>query len=122
MNITKSPPEKSTIKLTIEISVDEFLPFVEKAGRKISERMDVPGFRKGQAPLDVIKQKAGEMTVLQEGAELAVARFLDTRGIWPFEFAHLARTLALDQPQQHPRIESPAQASRVQIAKLGGVY
>lgn len=76
MNITKEEQEKSQMALTIEVSAEEFAPFIERAGKKISEQMDIPGFRKGQAPLDVIQKKVGEMTVLQEAAQLAVEKYL----------------------------------------------
>lgn len=76
MKVEKSPEEKSSTKLTIELSVEEFLPFIEKAGKKVANSMDIPGFRKGQAPLDVVKQRVGEMTVLQEASELAVRKIL----------------------------------------------
>lgn len=76
MDIKKEDLEKSQIKLTIELQWDEFLPFVAKAGVKISESKEFPGFRKGQAPLDVVKQKVGDMVVFQEAAELAVQKVL----------------------------------------------
>ncbi len=76
MQVQKEAQEKSQIKLTIEVSVEEFAPFQQKAAKQISESIDVPGFRKGQAPFDIIKQRVGEMTILQEAAQLAVQKLL----------------------------------------------
>lgn len=72
MQVKKETLEKSQVKLTVELSVEEFTPYIEKAARKISQHMNVDGFRKGQAPVDVIKQKVGEMELIQQAAELAV--------------------------------------------------
>lgn len=76
MEISKETLEKSQIKLTITVTADEMLPYLEKAARRISENLDIPGFRKGQAPLDVVKQKAGEMALHQEAAQFAVEETL----------------------------------------------
>lgn len=72
MKVEQESLEQSQLKLTIELSQEEMLPFIEKAGRKFAENMNIDGFRKGQAPLDVVKGKVGEMELLQQAAELAV--------------------------------------------------
>ena len=76
MQVSKETLEKSQIKLTIELSADELLPYIEKAGRRMAEAMNIPGFRKGQAPLELVKKKAGEMPLLQNASELAVQSVL----------------------------------------------
>jgi len=65
---------KSEIEITVTIPFTELTPFIEKAAKKISQGVEIPGFRKGNAPLDLIKQKVGEMKVLEEGAALAVEK------------------------------------------------
>ncbi len=72
MKVEQESLEQSQLKLTIELSQEEMLPFIEKAARKFAENMNIDGFRKGQAPLDVVKTKVGEMELLQQAAELAV--------------------------------------------------
>ncbi len=76
MNVSQEALKQSQTKLIIELSVEEFAPFVEKAVRHIAEHIDVPGFRKGQAPMDVVKQKVGEMAVYEQAAEYAVQKTL----------------------------------------------
>ncbi len=76
MKVTKEDLKKSQIKLTIELTADEFLPYVEKAGRAIAETINIAGFRKGQAPLDVVKKQVGEMAVYEQAAEQAVNKTL----------------------------------------------
>jgi len=72
MQITRTDQEKSTVELKVEIPWADIQPAIEKAVKKISEQVDVAGFRKGQAPYDVIAKKVGEMTVLQEAASFVV--------------------------------------------------
>lgn len=76
MNVKKETLEKSQIKLTVELSADEFLPYVEKAARRIAEQVEIPGFRKGQAPTEMVRQKVGDMALHQEAAQLAVEKTL----------------------------------------------
>lgn len=76
MNVTKELLKKSEVKLTVELSADEFLPYIEKAGRRLAEQMNIPGFRKGQAPMEMVQKQVGEMAVLEQAAEIAVQKTL----------------------------------------------
>lgn len=76
MNITNEPKEKSQVELKIELTWDEFTPYIEQAVKKIADHVDIPGFRKGQAPREMIEKKVGDMAVLQEAASLAVEKTL----------------------------------------------
>lgn len=44
----------------------------EIAGKKISEHIDVKGFRKGMVPLEMVIKEVGEMKVLEHAAEILV--------------------------------------------------
>ena len=76
MNITKKELEKSQIELTVELSLAEFKPFIEKGVKKVSEEIKIEGFRPGKVPFAVLKQKIGEMTILEEAAQIAVDKTL----------------------------------------------
>ena len=77
MQVNKKILEKSQIELTVELSVEEFSPFIEKGAKKLSEKIKIEGFRPGKAPLEVLKAKIGEMSILEEAAQLAVNKTLD---------------------------------------------
>lgn len=68
MNITKTEKGKSEVELKVEITWDEFKPYIEKAVKKIADQVDIPGFRKGQAPFEMLAKKVGEATIHQEAA------------------------------------------------------
>ena len=69
--ITKLP--QSMIEIEGELSADVFESYFNKAYKKISENIELPGFRKGKAPENIVLAQVGEMRVLEEMAELALA-------------------------------------------------
>lgn len=77
MKVTKKNLEKSQIELNVELSVEELAPFIEKGAKKVSEEVKIEGFRPGKVPYDVLKQKIGEMTILEEAAHLAIHKTID---------------------------------------------
>lgn len=77
MQANKKDLEKSQIELTVELSVEEFAPYIDKGAQKVAEEVKIEGFRKGKVPLDILKQKIGEMTILEEAAHIAVHKTID---------------------------------------------
>ena len=77
MQVTKKELEKSQVELTIEMSVEEFAPYIEKGAQKLAEKVKIEGFRPGKAPLEILKQKVGEMTILEEAAHVAIHKTID---------------------------------------------
>ncbi|MBU1202565.1 trigger factor [Patescibacteria group bacterium] len=73
MQITKKDLEKNQVELTIEVSVEEIKPHLEKAAQKISAQHKLPGFRPGKAPLEMVKNKFGEMMLLQEALDFVIS-------------------------------------------------
>jgi trigger factor len=66
---------KSTVTLTITLDEREWKEALAKAGEKISESIEVKGFRKGKAPLDVVASQVGETRVLSEAVELSINQY-----------------------------------------------
>lgn len=77
MQVSKKDLEKSQIEISIELSPEEFAPYIEKGAKKLSEKIKVEGFRPGKVPTDVLKQKVGEMGILEEAAHIAIAKTVD---------------------------------------------
>ncbi len=69
--VTKLP--KSEIEIEGELEAEVFESYFTKAVKNIGENVELPGFRKGKAPENAIIAKVGEMRVLEEMAELALA-------------------------------------------------
>jgi trigger factor len=77
MKVTKSEEKKSQVELLVELSVDEFKPYIEQGAKKISKEVKIDGFRSGKIPFDVLKQKIGEMSILEESARIAINKTLE---------------------------------------------
>jgi len=67
--------EKAIVTLTIALDEKEWQEALAKAGEKISESIEVKGFRKGKAPLDVVASQVGETRVLSEAVELSINQY-----------------------------------------------
>jgi trigger factor len=77
MKVEKKDLGKSQWELTIELSLEEFQPFIEKGAEQVSREVKIDGFRPGKVPYDVLKAKIGEMTILEESARLAINKTID---------------------------------------------
>ena len=64
--------EKSTVEFEVEIPALIISDYRNNALKKLSDRADIDGFRKGHVPESVLVKKLGEMTILEEAAEEAV--------------------------------------------------
>lgn len=76
MNITKNNLEKSQIEFAVELSAEEFEPYIAKGAEKLSQDIKIDGFRPGKAPFDIVKQKVGMITILEEAANIAINKTL----------------------------------------------
>lgn len=72
MQIKKEKLPQSKIKLEITIPAEDFTDFIQEATKALSREIKVKGFRPGRIPAAMVKEKAGEGTILQEAADLAV--------------------------------------------------
>ncbi|MBI2121811.1 MAG: trigger factor [Candidatus Sungbacteria bacterium] len=72
MKHTFSQLPKSEIEIAVTIPFSEFEPFFKKAAKLFSEEIEIPGFRKGHAPEQMVRERAGEMQIWERAADLAV--------------------------------------------------
>ncbi|MCX6738976.1 MAG: trigger factor [Candidatus Parcubacteria bacterium] len=63
---------KSLVEIMGTIDAEEFESFRGKALTHMGEHAELPGFRKGHVPGKVIETSVGEMTILEEMAEIAI--------------------------------------------------
>lgn len=72
MKVIRKDLEKSQIELLIEVSVEDFAPFINKGAESLSKEIKIEGFRPGKVPFEILKQKVGEMSILEEAAKLVI--------------------------------------------------
>jgi trigger factor len=63
------------VKLSIEVTFEELTPHISKAYKSISEKVNIPGFRKGRVPPAMIDQRVGRGAVLDEAINDALPDF-----------------------------------------------
>jgi trigger factor len=66
------------VKLTVELPFDELTEQVEAAYKRIAGQVQIPGFRKGRVPRQIIDQRLGRGTVLEEVVNAAVPPAYDS--------------------------------------------
>ena len=99
MSVTVEKLEGNMAKLTFECEASEFEKAVEKAYQKNKGRISIPGFRKGKAPLAMIKKIYGVGVFYEDALNDLVPRVYD-------EYMATEEGKALDVVSQ-PEIDFP---------------
>lgn len=74
----KSAVEKlspTRVKLSIDVPFTELKPHIDGAYKSLSEKITIPGFRKGKVPSAMIDQRVGRGAVLDEAINAAIPTF-----------------------------------------------
>lgn len=72
MKITLKKLPKSEAQIDIVLDAAEFEAYHERGWKRVQEMAEVDGFRKGNAPEEVVVKKYGDMIILEEMANLAL--------------------------------------------------
>src|SRR5712692_5434061 len=67
VSVEKLPTSEAV--LDIELSWDELEKASDKAYRKLVQKVDVQGFRRGKAPRSLLERKIGKESLYQEGLD-----------------------------------------------------
>ncbi|HRH26557.1 MAG TPA: trigger factor [Parcubacteria group bacterium] len=71
-DIKLSPLPERELEIIGSINAEKMSLMREKALKKLKEKIELPGFRKGNAPDSLVAQKVGEGSILEEAAEIAL--------------------------------------------------
>lgn len=74
MKTTVERIKPTRVKLTIEVTPEEFKPSIDHAYEHISQDVNIPGFRKGKVPAAILDQRVGRPAILAH----AINEGLDT--------------------------------------------
>lgn len=77
MKVEKKDLDKSQVELTITVPFKDLKAYLEKGAAKISKEVKIDGFRNGNVPYEVLKQKIGEMSIYEEAARIAVDKTIE---------------------------------------------
>ena len=70
MKVTVENGENQQVTLTIEVEATEVSKAVERACKRLANRVNIPGFRKGKAPRMIVERHVGKDAVMQEAFDL----------------------------------------------------
>jgi trigger factor len=66
MNITKKDIDRLNAVITVEISKDDYSGKVEKVLADYRKNANIPGFRRGQVPMGMVKKQYGKAVLVEE--------------------------------------------------------
>ncbi len=70
-----SRQQDSELEIQGEIPFETLAPYRAAALSHLAEHMELPGFRKGHVPKDIVEKKVGEISLLEEAVEFFVRDF-----------------------------------------------
>ena len=86
--------EKSRVKLTVDVPLEEVETAYKRAVRRVSDKVNIPGFRPGRAPQALVERHAGVESVFREALDRLV----------PEAYAEAIRQTEI-QPVGNPELE-----------------
>jgi trigger factor len=72
MKITKKDLPKSQVELNIQIEQAEMVKYIDKTTARLAKQITVPGFRKGEAPKELVVKQIHPNDLLNETFEYAI--------------------------------------------------
>ena len=77
MKVTAENGENQHVTLTIEVEAAEVTKAVNKAAKRLANRVNIPGFRKGKAPRIIVERHVGTDALMQEAFDLIAPQAFD---------------------------------------------
>ena len=72
MDVKMEKIETNVVKFEIRVEAEKFNEAIKKAYHKNVKKLNVPGFRKGKAPMNVIKKYYGVGILLEDAVNIAI--------------------------------------------------
>ena len=72
MAATIEKKDNNTVVLTMEATQEEFAAAVQKSFQKNKNRFQIPGFRKGKAPFQMVKKYYGEGALYDDAIDFII--------------------------------------------------
>ncbi|GBD09978.1 Trigger factor [Candidatus Thermoflexus japonica] len=95
MRITTETLPQRQVALTIEVDPERVEKAMRQVARRFAERYDIPGFRRGKAPYEIVVRTFGREVIFEEAVEVlsqeVYREALDQLGLDPYGPGHLER-------------------------------
>lgn len=70
MNIQTEQLENHTTRLVVQVDAERLNAAKKKAAQNLSKKVNIPGFRKGKAPYNVVMRYFGEASIIEDAVEI----------------------------------------------------
>ncbi|MFL5807254.1 MAG: trigger factor [Roseiflexaceae bacterium] len=111
MKVTTERLPKSILALDIELDRDQVEKGLDRAARKLSQKVNVPGFRKGKAPRFILENYFGRQALVEEATDdlinKAFKAVVEQEKIEPYGPVSLDGRPAFDTEPYHFRVLVP---------------
>ena len=74
MKVTAEKIDNQQVVLEIEVEAAEVEKATEKAYKRIANKVNIPGFRKGKAPKKIVEQHVGKQAILDEAFDIVAPK------------------------------------------------
>ncbi len=102
MNIQTERLENHNARFTVTLENSQLDQAKQQAARKLSQKYNIPGFRKGKAPYNIVQRFFGEAPILEDAIEIlgndVYKQALDESGVAPYAPGQLEDFKAEPQP------------------------
>ena len=72
MKVTKKSLDNYEVELNIELEADQLAKAKKTACKNLATHYNIPGFRKGKAPAQIVEQQLGKEAVMDEAADILI--------------------------------------------------
>lgn len=77
MKVTLEKKEKNQVHLEVEVGTEQVKKAVDQAYRQVSQRVNIPGFRKGKAPRQLVEKAVGSDYIKREALDKLIPEALE---------------------------------------------
>lgn len=101
--ISQTEPRDSEKELVVEIPAEFVASFKDKTIADFVKEVEIQGFRKGKAPVEMVKERVGEFKIFEEATQRAIQEVIPTilveEKLEAITMPHIHLTkISLDQP------------------------
>ncbi|GAB1421079.1 trigger factor [Anaerolineales bacterium] len=88
MDLQTERLENHSMRMTVDIDMDQLESAKRKAAKELSKKVNIPGFRKGKVPYNIVLRYFGEAGILEDAIEILgndlYKQALDESGVDPY--------------------------------------
>ena len=74
MKLSQKKIDDYNIELTVEVEAPEFSKEIKRAAKALSDRISIPGFRKGKVPQAILEQRLGKDALINEASDMLIQK------------------------------------------------